>query len=123
MTTVSVHVGTSANFGPITLYSHFDPNNPALNVLDTTSTIVPTLQTNETRVRVGMLPTGDGSPSRTVYVDGLTEMAVGSATVTLTVGGQNVGTFQAKVLANTAPPAADLTGATQSAEYLTPTRP
>lgn len=110
------------DFGPITLYSHFNASNPALNIIDTTTELVPTLQSGETRVRVGMTTSPAG---RTVFVDGLTVMAAGGATVSLRFGsaaGPVVGSFQAVVATNTEPPGSDLTTATPSAEYATPAR-
>jgi hypothetical protein len=120
MPSVTVHVGTSVNYGPIALYSHFVAPGSPLNVLDTTSAMTVDVG-SRTEVRVGMLPTTDGTASRTVFVDGLTELAVGSVTVNLHAFGSQLGTFQALVPANTAPAAADLSGASPSAEYPTPT--
>lgn len=119
MPSVTVHAGTSVNYGPISLYSHFVSPGSPLNVLDTTSVMTVDVG-SRTEVRVGMLPTTDGTVSRTVFVDGLTEIAVGSVTVGLHAFGQQIGTLQALVPANTAPPAADLSAATASAEYPTP---
>lgn len=110
------------DYGPITLYSHFNATNQALNVLDTTSEIFPTLQAGENRVRVGMTSAPAG---RTVFVDGLAPMAAGSATVSLRVGsptGAVVGTFQAVCASNTEPPSAQFTDAVASSEYVTPAR-
>lgn len=110
------------DFGPIVLYSHFNALNPSLNVIDTTTEIFPTLQAGEIHVRVGMTSSPAG---RTVFVDGLVAMSVGSANVALRFGsptGSIAGSFQAVVATNTEPPGSDLTGAAPSVEYPTPVR-
>jgi len=115
--TSSVHVGKSINYGPLVLYTHFDAANPANNVIDVTTPI--NVSCPSGACTVGMLPTTDGSVSRTVFIDGKTATA-SAVNVAIAALGVTIGTLVSVLAANTAPAAIDQSGATASAEYDTP---
>lgn len=115
-----VHQGTSINLGPYVLYSHFDAANPSNNVLDTTTQL--SAACGSGAARVGLLPTVDGSASRTVYVDALV-LTSSPANVQVSAPGVSPPVFtQISVIPqNAAPPALDGSGVVSTPEYPTPT--
>lgn len=115
--TISTHVGNSINYGPITLFAHFDASDSSKNVIDTTTPIVPSCPSGA--CAVSMLPTGDGSASRTIRIDGKT-VTTSPVNVAFAALGVTSGVLVSVIAVNNAPPALDASAATASAEYPTP---